>query len=166
MCTRTAAGTKRARAPTSSTAHRDVAPSSELGAYLECVDANPDTWNSACNPQKKALSLCASEQCRAAARTVRSRALAHACRACAALSSLVNSVKDKCKPQIEQYERCLKANPANTETCTLHLERLWACAEGREPGAPAWAPAEGPHPPGCNCGQHALSDDAAQQSTR
>ena len=44
-------------------------------------------------------------------------------------SGLVNSLKQRCQPQIEQYERCLKANPSNADTCVPLLEKLWVCTE-------------------------------------
>ena len=55
----------------------------------------------------------------------------HWCRS----SGLVNSLKAKCREEIEQYERCLKANTANASTCTPQLERLWLCSEGQQPNA-------------------------------
>ena len=46
---------------------------------------------------------------------------------------MVNHLKQKCKEEIEQYERCLKANTANASTCTPQLERLWMCSEANQP---------------------------------
>jgi len=47
-------------------------------------------------------------------------------------SGLVEAIKARCRPQIDQYERCLKANPAQPETCAAKLEALWLCTEGPE----------------------------------
>ena len=61
-------------------------------------------------------------------------------------------MKERCKPQIEQYERCLKGNAAHPEACTGQLKKLYACSEGKLD-----APVESVshmHPPGCDCGQH------------
>ena len=44
----------------------------------------------------------------------------------------MEAIKSRCKPQIDQYERCLKANPARPETCTGKREALGDCTEGRE----------------------------------
>ena len=44
-------------------------------------------------------------------------------------SGLVSSLKEKCKAEITQYERCLQANAGSPETCVPQLERLWACSE-------------------------------------
>jgi len=47
-------------------------------------------------------------------------------------SALVEVIKSQCHPQILQYERCLKANPAKSETCVGKLEALFQCTEGPE----------------------------------
>lgn len=45
-------------------------------------------------------------------------------------SGLVNTLKEKCKGEIEQYERCLKANATTPDTCVPQLHRMWQCTEG------------------------------------
>lgn len=78
----------------------------EIDTYQTCVDANPNTWQGECADLKAALNACAAKH-----------------------SGLVNALKQKCQGEIEQYERCLKANAGSPETCMPHLERLWACSE-------------------------------------
>ena len=121
----------------------------ELNAYVECVDANPRGWGAACDERKRALSACAAKQCVPSRQPSRRRS--HARRPPGG-SSVVNSVKDRCRPQIEQYERCLKGNPESAQTCAVQLERLWQCSDGLESAAAAGAAAT--HPPNCTCGQH------------
>ncbi|KAL1528229.1 hypothetical protein AB1Y20_009587 [Prymnesium parvum] len=81
----------------------------ELAAYAKCVDSHPTSWNIKCAPLKTELTACAAKH-----------------------SGMVNRLKTQCKEEIEQYERCLKANTANSSTCTPQLERLWACSEGEQ----------------------------------
>ncbi|EOD10687.1 hypothetical protein EMIHUDRAFT_215476 [Emiliania huxleyi CCMP1516] len=83
--------------------------SPELERYAACVDGHSGTWLVDCDPLKSQLNACASSY-----------------------SGLVEAIKSRCKPQIDQYERCLKANPARPETCTGKLEALGDCTEGRE----------------------------------
>ena len=80
--------------------------SAELDAYTQCVERHPDDWSAACAARQQELNAC-SAKC----------------------SGLVNSLKERCQPQIEQYERCLKANPSNADTCVPLLEKLWVCTE-------------------------------------
>ena len=84
--------------------------SHEVELYQACVDAKPDTWQTECADLKAALTSCAAKH-----------------------SGLVNALKQKCQGEIEQYERCLKANAGSPDTCMPHLERLWACSEGVSP---------------------------------
>ena len=49
-------------------------------------------------------------------------------------SGLVTSLKQRCREEIEQYDRCLKANTAYPATCTPQLERLWQCSENAQAG--------------------------------
>eukprot|EP00324_Dicrateria_rotunda_P008526 CAMPEP_0206178002 /NCGR_PEP_ID=MMETSP1474-20131121/62918_1 /ASSEMBLY_ACC=CAM_ASM_001110 /TAXON_ID=97495 /ORGANISM="Imantonia sp., Strain RCC918" /LENGTH=84 /DNA_ID=CAMNT_0053590173 /DNA_START=1 /DNA_END=252 /DNA_ORIENTATION=+ len=74
----------------------------ELDQYAACVDQHPTSWNATCAARKAELTACAAKH-----------------------SQLVNSLKEQCKPYIEQYERCLKANASSPSTCTPQLERLW-----------------------------------------
>lgn len=85
----------------------------ELENYQVCVESNPNTWQIECAERKSMLTSCAAK-----------------------CSGLVNSVKERCKPQIEQYERCLKANGHSPGTCQPMLEKLWACSEGVNPHSP------------------------------
>ena len=78
----------------------------EVDAYQSCVDSNPQSWQIDCADLKSSLTACASKH-----------------------SGLVNAVKERCKREVEQYERCLKANAGSPDTCAPHLERLWACSE-------------------------------------
>ena len=34
----------------------------KLGAYVDCVDANPGSWHATCNELKQSLSACAAKQ--------------------------------------------------------------------------------------------------------
>ena len=81
--------------------------SDEIDAYQICVDSKPHSWQADCTELKAALTSCAAKH-----------------------SGLVNALKERCKAEIEQYERCLKANAGSPDTCMPHLERLWACTEG------------------------------------
>ena len=78
----------------------------EVDAYQICVDSNPNSWQTDCAPYKDALTACAAKH-----------------------SGLVNAIKERCKGEIEQYERCLKANAGNPDTCLPQLERMWLCTE-------------------------------------
>uniref|UniRef100_A0A7S2GX23 IMS import disulfide relay-system CHCH-CHCH-like Cx9C domain-containing protein n=1 Tax=Haptolina brevifila TaxID=156173 RepID=A0A7S2GX23_9EUKA len=82
----------------------------ELEAYTQCVDANPRTWQVECASGKSALTACAAKH-----------------------SGLVNHIKERCRGEIEQYERCLKANAARPDTCLPQLHRMWDCTEGGRP---------------------------------
>jgi hypothetical protein len=86
--------------------------SNELDEYQTCVDSKPHSWQLDCAEHKSALTACA-----------------------ALHSGLVNAVKERCKSEIEQYERCLKANAGEADTCMPQLERLWACTEPKPPHA-------------------------------
>jgi hypothetical protein len=79
----------------------------ELDSYAACVDANPQTWQTACQERKSVLNACAARH-----------------------SGLVSSLKERCRAEIEQYDRCLKSNGNRPDTCTPQLERLWRCGEG------------------------------------
>ncbi len=79
----------------------------ELDAYQICVDSKPQSWQLDCADLKSALTACAAKH-----------------------SGLVNALKERCKDEIEQYERCLKANAGSPDTCAAALKRLWACSEG------------------------------------
>ena len=79
----------------------------EVDAYQICVDSKPNSWQTDCTDLKAALTACAAKH-----------------------SGLVNAVKQQCKGEIEQYERCLKANAGDPDTCVPSLQRLWACTEG------------------------------------
>mmetsp|Transcript_29169 Transcript_29169/g.89355 ORF Transcript_29169/g.89355 Transcript_29169/m.89355 type:complete len:112 (+) Transcript_29169:75-410(+) len=81
----------------------------ELESYGKCVDGHGSTWLVDCAELKTQLNACASKH-----------------------STLVEAIKDRCKEQIDQYERCLKANPARPHTCAGKLEGLWQCTEGPE----------------------------------
>mmetsp|Transcript_16456 Transcript_16456/g.33225 ORF Transcript_16456/g.33225 Transcript_16456/m.33225 type:complete len:117 (+) Transcript_16456:127-477(+) len=102
----------------------------ELTAYVDCVDSNPGTWHATCNELKQLLSVCAAKH------------------------SPVNVVKERCKPQIEQYERCLKANASSPDTCTVQLNKLFECSnvqQGAEPHVGLTA-----HPAGYSRDQHGV----------
>lgn len=79
----------------------------EVDAYQICVDSKPNSWQTDCAELKEALNRCAATH-----------------------SGLVNAIKEQCKGEIEQYERCLKANAGSADTCMPALKRLWACTEG------------------------------------
>eukprot|EP00965_Chrysotila_dentata_P078082 2574764-Pleurochrysis_carterae.AAC.1 len=75
---------------------------------------------------------------------------------CLRSSTIVTGVKERCKPEIEQYERCLKGNPSKPATCTLQLEELWRCSDGTAaPAMKAHAPQNKklPHTKDCGCGE-------------
>ena len=78
----------------------------QLDAYHACVDAKPNDWLQECHAAKSALNSCAASQ-----------------------STLVANVKARCKSHIEQYERCLQANPTATQTCAPALESLMRCTD-------------------------------------
>ena len=78
----------------------------ELDAYSTCVEKHPERWQGECAELKATLTACAAKH-----------------------SGMVNSLKDRCRGQIEQYERCLKANANSPDACVPQLERLWACSE-------------------------------------
>ena len=80
--------------------------STQIEAYAQCVDQRPNDWQTACATLKSDLTACAAKH-----------------------SGLVNSVKARCRSEIEQYERCLKANAGAPETCLPQLHRLWECSE-------------------------------------
>lgn len=86
----------------------------ELNSYSDCVDANPNSWQVVCAERKAELTQCAAK-----------------------CSGLVNTLKEKCKVEIQQYERCLQANAGVPDTCVPQLERLWACSERPDGGAAA-----------------------------
>jgi hypothetical protein len=50
-------------------------------------------------------------------------------------SGMVNDVKARCAAEIEQYDRCLKANVNHPDTCMPQLHRLWQCSEEKEKAA-------------------------------
>lgn len=81
----------------------------ELGAYERCVNDHPQTWSADCNERKSELNACAAKH-----------------------SDVVSSLKARCQKEIEQYERCLKANSGNPATCVPQLERLFLCSEGMD----------------------------------
>lgn len=95
----------------------------ELDNYTRCVDENPRTWQRECASGKAALTACAASH-----------------------SGLVNSLKERCRAEIEQYERCLKANAAKPDTCLPQLHRMWDCSEGDQATR---------HVCGPDCKQHA-----------
>ena len=64
----------------------------------------------------------------------------------------MGAVKERCKPQIEQYELCLKANASASDTCVPLLERLWECSEQVLLEPPAGQPASDAHVHGPDCG--------------
>ena len=82
----------------------------QVDAYQICVDSHPNSWQLDCATLKKELTACAAKH-----------------------SGLVNALKERCKAEIEQYERCLKANAGSPETCLPQLHRVWACSEGGMP---------------------------------
>ena len=79
----------------------------ELDTYAQCVDAKPSSWLSDCAALKKRVNECAATR-----------------------SVLVSAIKERCRPQIEQYERCLRASPDAPSTCAGKLQRMWECTEG------------------------------------
>uniref|UniRef100_A0A7S3FIX8 IMS import disulfide relay-system CHCH-CHCH-like Cx9C domain-containing protein n=1 Tax=Haptolina ericina TaxID=156174 RepID=A0A7S3FIX8_9EUKA len=85
--------------------------SAELEGYAACVDGHPATWGTDCAAKKVELNACAAKY-----------------------SGLVTSLKQRCREEIEQYDRCLKANTAYPATCTPQLERLWQCSENAQAG--------------------------------
>ena len=84
----------------------------ELNVYSDCVDANPSSWQVVCADRKAELTACAAK-----------------------CSGLVNNLKQRCRDEILQYERCLQANAGMPDTCVPQLERLWACSERPAAGA-------------------------------
>jgi len=78
----------------------------QLSGYSSCIDAKPETWLVDCAHLKHHLTQCARTH-----------------------SLLVGALKERCAPQIEQYERCLKANADEPTTCQPHLRRLWDCSD-------------------------------------
>ena len=44
-------------------------------------------------------------------------------------AGLVSRIKERCQPEIEQYERCLLANPDTPSTCVGQLRKLQLCTE-------------------------------------
>ncbi|KOO20861.1 coiled-coil-helix-coiled-coil-helix domain-containing protein 5 [Chrysochromulina tobinii] len=84
----------------------------ELDAYSTCVEKHPHRWQSVCATLKADLKDCA-----------------------AANSGMVNDVKARCAAEIEQYDRCLKANVNHPDTCMPQLHRLWQCSEEKEKAA-------------------------------
>ena len=76
----------------------------EVDAYQICVDSKPNSWQTDC-----ALLSSGRRSTGAPPRT----------------PGLVNAIKEQCKGEIEQYERCLKANAGSADTCMPALKRLW-----------------------------------------
>ena len=124
----------------------------ELSAYVDCVDSNPGSWHAACNELKQLLSACAAKQCATHCHLPTLSPPPTQAPRCAR-SSPVNTVKDRCKPQIEQYERCLKANASSPDTCTVQLTKLFECSNIQQGAEPAHIGIAS-HPAGCSCGQH------------
>ena len=89
----------------------------ELNIYSDCVDTNPSSWQVVCADREAELTACAAK-----------------------CSNLVNSLKQRCKDEILQYERCLQANAGMPDTCVPQLERLWACSERPAAGAHVCGP--------------------------
>ena len=94
-----------ARQLTTTPARISLSVRAELNTYSDCVDANPSSWQVVCADRKAELTACAAK-----------------------CSGLVNSLKQRCKDEILQYERCLQANSGMPDTCVPQLERLWYCA--------------------------------------
>jgi len=61
-------------------------------------------------------------------------------------AGLVSRIKQRCQPEIEQYERCLLANPNSPGTCVGQLRKLEQCTQTAGLVQQAHAA------PACDCG--------------
>ncbi|KAI8587253.1 hypothetical protein BDZ88DRAFT_426270 [Geranomyces variabilis] len=72
--------------------------------YTQCVEKNPQNWETACQKEKEAVTHCAEENVQS-----------------------LRLVKKHCAAQISAYQQCLNANTSNPSACVGALKELYGC---------------------------------------